>query len=120
MSRLLLLCYLAVSSTAGVHAFPSSTQNNDHLDGSSMTANAAEADMQIMAYCHQQNVESSQYSVSSCKIFCAAMASVISTEFLFVVPTSLINQEIAFTVTPLEAYELGIEPHPPKQLLESI
>jgi hypothetical protein len=106
-----LICYFAVSSVAAVHAFPKALSGVASLgDASSVTLQP-----EMTQNCHQQqSVDESQGSVSSCKIFCAAMASAIASNFVSDLLANILSSEIAFIGKGLHTRDLGMEPHPPK------
>jgi hypothetical protein len=105
-----LICYFAVSSVAAVHAFPKA------LSSVSSSGDALSVSLQteMTQNCHQQqNVDETQGSVSSCKIFCAAMTSAISSKFVSCLPANIHSSEIAFISKGFHTRDLGMEPHPP-------
>lgn len=118
MLSLSLICYLAVSSIAAAHAFPTlinsstSPQNiinpvdNESLDG--ITA------LEIAPDCHQEPSDSPKNASSVCKIFCAAMAGVMSNHLLLDLPSTIGATEVAFVVKGFHTREPALEPQPPK------
>jgi hypothetical protein len=115
-ARFSLLCYLAVSSIAAVHAFPSV----DALSVSQITAeaNAAPAP-DSMAHCQQMNSDLStslktDSAVSVCKVFCSAISNVIANNSALNMPTTHVNSVIAFIVLEFHSPDPRLEKQPPK------
>lgn len=110
-----LICYLAVSSMAAVHAFPSlesaPESNNTSLNDPSLASN--EQAMQVN--CHQgisQQPDSSK--VSACELFCASMGTALATDITYYVDMVMLPSEISTFENGFNTHQGGVEPHPPK------
>ena len=126
LTRFILLCYLVVSSIASVHAFPDLATTSAPLSVAShhslnlatpdITKTSVASTSETMPDCHQvgQLNNSEEISMSLCKIFCAAMANAIATEFVLELPLLLISNEIVFLDKVFNTREFTLEPHPPK------
>lgn len=106
-----LICYIAVSSVAAVHAFPSQAAGN----GEAQTLSMGNVDPEMGPNCHQATNDGEQSKpVSVCKIFCAAMGNLISNDVSLGLPARHAIAEIGFLASQLNTREPSLEPHPPK------
>ncbi|HAU68381.1 MAG TPA: hypothetical protein DCW52_08295 [Gammaproteobacteria bacterium] len=115
-ARFSLLCYLAVSSIAAVHAFPSV----DPVSAGQITteSNSVPAS-DSMAHCQQMNSEVStslktDSAVSACKVFCSAISNVIANNIALNVPNTQVNAVIAFIDLEFHSPDPRLEKQPPK------
>jgi hypothetical protein len=107
---LTLICYVAVSSVAAAHAFPSSISTTASSDLSSSLSVA-----EMSPNCHQQKSDKAESKViSACKIFCAAMSNIIIDEFAIDQPEVKVGREITFLLQDISTLTFDMEPHPPK------
>jgi len=106
-----LLCYLAATSVASVHAFPMT----DSGESTPMMATMMVGGESLDENCHSPNTPPCEQSESTtCKIFCAAMAQAMAqsneTDSLDIKPAiSVVSFQSAIL-----SRQLSVEPHPPK------
>jgi hypothetical protein len=109
--RFMLICYVAVSSIATVHAFPSFSDQSDMAQ----TEQILSMSEKMQPNCHQNIDKSSDTtSVSLCELFCAAMGNVISHEIF--IDADLVHpaQGINSLTQAFTSFQITVEPHPPK------
>jgi hypothetical protein len=111
-----LLCYIAVSSIAAVHAFPMSMSQNTDNSGSVSVAPTAMPCHQAVDTTVDQEIHDvyKANSFSLCEIFCAAMGHAISHEFAYLIPITRADAEITFIQPDFYKGDHSLEPHPPK------
>lgn len=113
-----LICYIAVSSIAAVHAFPVLVKSSSSLQGIASSLDTKTFDditmLEMESDCHQQKSNSPDSSTNACKIFCAAMASVISNQLLLDLTSAMVGTDVAFVAKGLHTREPALEPRPPK------
>lgn len=101
---LTLICYLAVSGVASVHATPIS--QSEAITNSSINAMSAD--------CHTQSDDAQAMSGSTCKIFCSVLSNIViadAVECLRSYPTAHL---IDFHCRDVAMLSLAKEPYPPK------
>lgn len=107
-----LVCYLAVSSVAAVHAFPSFDDQPDSAQSVSMPAATSEM-MQVN--CHESAAQSSgKTSVSLCKMFCSSMCTAVPNEFVLLLESVEPAKQIMHKKIERLTRQLTVEQHPPK------
>ena len=111
-----LLCYLAVSSIAAVHAFSPSVSAAQAAQTSQGIVGIA--DQEMSPSCHQQQSHGEPAVTSNnCKIFCAAMSNVINGDIAAYIAPLNVATEITFLLKDVAKLTLAREPHPPKTFL---
>jgi len=106
-----LLCYLAATSVASVHAFPMT----DSGESTPVMSTILMEEEGLNDTCHSPNTPPCEQSASTtCKIFCAAMAQAVAQT------TDTIGLDIAPAISipsfqsAILSRQLSVEPHPPK------
>ncbi len=111
VTGIVLICYLAASSIAAAHAFPKE-------EGGEMKVTSSVSAMNDSSDCHQNSdPKADSASMSACKIFCAAMGSVVINSVSFIQPISPNYVYSASHDSGLHDSIPSIEPHPPRALL---
>lgn len=109
VTRIILVCYIAVASIAAAHAFPKAI--GDELN----TMSSSSTSLQVNSDCHQSTEsDSATSSVSACKVFCAAMGNVVINHLTSVAATRPSSLSIVFSGLGVTDSDLSLEPHPPK------
>jgi hypothetical protein len=128
--RLLVLCFLAVSNVAAVHAFPSfnaasDTQIEAHAFVSDAVVAETRSGVAAMGHCEQStnsdfaSNNQSSYSVSVCKVFCAAMSNVIANDLVSTCISAHVSPAIAFIAVKFHSPFPRLEKQPPRLLQAS-
>lgn len=107
---LTLICYVAVSSVAAAHAFPSSLSTTGVSE-----ASQSMPFVEMSPDCHQlKNDEAEPKLISACKIFCAAMSNIIIEEIAIYQAELGVGREVTFLLQDVSMLTFDMEPHPPK------
>lgn len=112
-TRILILCYLAVSSIAAVHAFPAiDVMSSANIDKVSIMVD--DASITDQADCHQAMATSDSDASGVCKIFCSATGHALTTEISSDVATFIPLVQIPTLSDGLVTRQLSVEHQPPK------